>query len=42
MLGYGTAGLVSREPLYHALSRVFVAEAIRGRRLDGADDAVKA
>ncbi|MDX8450314.1 chloride channel protein [Mesorhizobium captivum] len=37
MLGYGTARLVSREPLYHALSRVFVAEAIRRRRLDGGD-----
>ncbi|TPI74616.1 chloride channel protein [Mesorhizobium sp. B2-8-9] len=42
MLGFGTARLVSREPLYHALSRVFVAEGIRKRRLDGADDAVKA
>ncbi|MFD1984195.1 chloride channel protein [Mesorhizobium newzealandense] len=32
MLGYGTARLISREPLYHALSRVFIAEAIRRRR----------
>lgn len=32
MLGYGTARLISNEPLYHALSRVFIAEAIRRRR----------
>ncbi|MGX5841049.1 chloride channel protein [Mesorhizobium sp. ArgA1] len=32
MLGYGTARLISNEPLYHALSRLFVAEAIRRRR----------
>ena len=32
MLGYGTARLVSHEPLYHALSRVFIAEAVRRRR----------
>lgn len=28
VLGYGTARMISRELLYHALSRVFVAEAI--------------
>lgn len=27
--GYGTARLISSEPLYHALSRIFVAEALR-------------
>jgi H+/Cl- antiporter ClcA len=32
VLGYGTARLISHEPLYHALSRVFIAEAIRRRR----------
>jgi H+/Cl- antiporter ClcA len=34
MLGYGTARLISHEPLYHALSRVFIADAIRRRRAD--------
>jgi H+/Cl- antiporter ClcA len=32
VLGYGTARIVSHEPLYHALSRLFIAEAIRRRR----------
>jgi H+/Cl- antiporter ClcA len=32
MLGYGTSRLVAREPLYHALSRLFVADVIRQRR----------
>lgn len=32
MLGYGTARLISNEPLYHALSRNFVAEVLRQRR----------
>jgi len=32
MLGYGTARMISHEPLYHALSRVFIADAIRRRR----------
>jgi len=41
MLGYGTARLISHEPLYHALSRVFIAEAIRRRRA-GTSEAVKA
>lgn len=35
-LGYGTARLISREPLYHALSRVFIAEGIRRRRTEAA------
>ncbi len=32
MLGYGTARLISHEPLYHALSRTFVADVLRQRR----------
>jgi H+/Cl- antiporter ClcA len=36
MLGYGTARMISREPLYHALSRVFIAEAIRRKRAEAA------
>lgn len=36
MLGYGTARMISHEPLYHALSRVFIAEAIRRRRAETA------
>lgn len=36
MLGYGTARLASHEPLYHALSRLFIAEAIRRRRAQAA------
>ncbi|MBB6469375.1 H+/Cl- antiporter ClcA [Aminobacter lissarensis] len=34
MLGYGTARIISHEALYHALSRVFIAEAIRRRRAE--------
>lgn len=34
MLGYGTARIISHEPLYHALSRVFIAEAVRRRRAE--------
>jgi H+/Cl- antiporter ClcA len=34
MLGYGTARMISHEPLYHALSRVFIAEAIRRKRAE--------
>ncbi|ANN58757.1 chloride channel protein [Mesorhizobium loti NZP2037] len=37
MLGYGTARMISHEPLYHALSRVFIAEAIRRRRAEMAE-----
>ncbi|WP_428832832.1 chloride channel protein [Pseudaminobacter soli (ex Li et al. 2025)] len=36
MLGYGTARIISREPLYHALSRVFIADAVRRRRAEAA------
>ena len=32
MLGYGTARMIAREPLYHALSRLFIADALRRRR----------
>ncbi len=32
MLGYGTARLISPEPLYHSLSRLFIADALRQRR----------
>lgn len=35
MLGYGTARMISREPLYHGLSRLIVADALRRRRADG-------
>jgi H+/Cl- antiporter ClcA len=34
MLGYGTARIISHEPLYHALSRLFIAEAIRRHRAE--------
>ncbi|MCX8281145.1 chloride channel protein [Phyllobacterium sp. 0TCS1.6C] len=34
MLGYGSARMISHEPLYHALSRVFVADAIRRKRAE--------
>lgn len=36
MLGYGTARLISREPLYHALSRLFIADVLRQRRVEEA------
>lgn len=32
VLGYGTARLISPSPLYHALSRVFIADVLRRRR----------
>ncbi|WEX07182.1 chloride channel protein [Chelativorans sp. AA-79] len=32
MLGYGTARLITPEPLYHALSRLFIADTLRRRR----------
>jgi H+/Cl- antiporter ClcA len=35
MLGYLTSRILSREPLYHGLSRVFIAAAIRMRRAAG-------
>lgn len=38
MLGYGTARMISHEPLYPALSRVFIAEAIRRRRAETAPE----
>jgi H+/Cl- antiporter ClcA len=36
VLGYGTARLISREPLYHALSRLFIADVLRQRRATAA------
>jgi H+/Cl- antiporter ClcA len=33
MIGYVTSRILSREPLYHGLSRVFIAAAIRARRV---------
>jgi len=36
MLGYGTARIVSHEPLYHALSRIFIADALRRKRAEAA------
>lgn len=38
MLGYGTARLISREPLYHALSRLFIADVLRQRRAKASSD----
>ena len=35
MLGYGTARLVSPEPLYHALSRLIIADELRRQRAEG-------
>jgi H+/Cl- antiporter ClcA len=32
MTGYVTSRILSREPLYHGLSRVFIAAAVRARR----------
>jgi H+/Cl- antiporter ClcA len=32
MLGYGTARIISNEPLHHALSRLFIADAVRRKR----------
>lgn len=32
MIGFGTSRLLSRDPLYHGLSRVFIAAAIRAKR----------
>ena len=37
VLGFGTARLISREPLYHALSRLFMADALRLRRQHAAE-----
>jgi H+/Cl- antiporter ClcA len=34
MIGYGTARIISHESLYHALSRVFIADAIRRKRAE--------
>ena len=34
MLGYGTARLISREPLYHAMSRLIIADQLRRKRAE--------
>lgn len=34
MLGYVTARLISNEPLYHALARLFIADALRQKRAE--------
>jgi H+/Cl- antiporter ClcA len=34
MLGYGTSRMISREPLYHALSRLVIADALRRKRAE--------
>ena len=39
MIGYVTSRVLSREPLYHGLSRVFIAAAIRARRAVAKDAA---
>ncbi|MEK1886916.1 MAG: chloride channel protein [Phyllobacterium sp.] len=36
MLGFGTARIISNEALYHALARIFIADAIRHKRLEAA------
>jgi H+/Cl- antiporter ClcA len=36
MLGYGTSRLLSPEPLYHALSRLVIADALRSKRAEAA------
>ncbi|MEZ2406728.1 chloride channel protein [Bosea sp. RCC_152_1] len=39
VLGYGTARLITREPLYHALSRLFIADVLRQRRVQATPSA---
>ena len=39
VLGFGTARLISHEPLYHALSRLFIADAIRRHRAESSTSA---
>ncbi len=34
MLGYGTARMLSREPLYHAMSRLIIADGLRRKRAE--------
>jgi H+/Cl- antiporter ClcA len=41
MLGYGTARLITPEPLYHALSRLFLADVLRRRRAAAASAATE-
>lgn len=42
MLGYGTSRFIAPEPLYHALSRLWIADAIRQRRAAAAHAAEQA
>ena len=42
MLGYITSRLISREPLYHGLSRAFMADTIRHQRNRGRGEGVAA
>lgn len=42
MLGYGTARILSPQPLYHALSRNFIADAIRRRRAEAQETEAEA
>ncbi len=39
MLGYGTSRLLSPEPLYHALSRLIIADELRRKRAEAQADA---
>ncbi len=39
VLGYGTARLITPQPLYHALSRLIIADALRRRRAEAAEAA---
>jgi H+/Cl- antiporter ClcA len=41
MLGYGTARLLTPKPLYHALSRLIIADALRRRRAEGQEGAAR-
>lgn len=41
MLGYGVSRLISPEPLYHALSRLFLADLIRRQRADSTATAAR-
>ncbi len=36
MLGYGTARMLSHEPLYHAMSRLIIADGLRRKRAEAA------
>lgn len=42
MLGYGVSRVISPEPLYHGLARLWLADALRLRRAREAESAVAA